>query len=177
MIKLNMSTRLHFLLFVLCTALFSSCMVCFTAAPGSPRTAFPPEMQGTYRVDDKKDKRNDTIFLTITEKGSVSNDKFMNTLVQFSDTTTLSHLGDFYFFNIKSSDSGSTAWYTLPILVKKDALYVFTLPQGKHEKKMAKYLTATNKANSEYQMDNEPFKNYCEKHLKKKNALKFTRIK
>ncbi len=172
-----MITKLNICLITLVSALLSGCMVSFTASPGSPRTAFPAEMQGSYMALDKKDKKTDTIFLTIRENRTESNDKFMNTLVQLTDTTTLSYLGDFYFFNIKNSDSGSIAWYTFPFLVKKDALYIFTLPQGKQEKKMAKYLSATNQANSEYKMDNEPFKDYCEKYLKKKNALKFTRIK
>lgn len=172
-----MVTKLNIILALMVSLLLSSCMVSFTAAPGSPRTSFPPEMQGKYMATDKKDKKSDTVFLTISENRSESNDKFLNRLIQFTDTTTLSHLGDYYFFNIKSSDSGSTAWYTFPILVKKDALYVFTLPQGKQEKKMAKYVKLVNPANSEYQMDNEPFKNYCEKYLKKKNAIKFIRIK
>jgi hypothetical protein len=83
----------------------------------------------------------------------------------------------FYFFNIRHNDSGVITWWTFPILVKQDALYIFSLSQGKQQKKMEKYIKATGKTSGEYTMDNEPFKNYCEKHLKKRKAFKLKRIK
>lgn len=160
-----------------CLVLTASCRLStFTAQPGSPRTAFPVEMQGDYESVDQHKGGNDTFRLKIAETTTISNDKMFGKLLQLSDTTTLTHLGDFYFFNIRHNDNGIISWWTFPILVKSDALYVFTLSQGKQQKKMEKYLKSTGKASGQYIMDNEPFKNYCEKHLKKRKAFKLKRI-
>ena len=163
---------------VLTLLLITGCRLStFTAQPGSPRAAFPIEMQGNYQSVDKHKGGNDTFSLKIAETTTISNDKMFGKLLQLSDTTTLTHLGDFYFFNIRHNDNGVITWWTFPILVKQDALYIFSLSQGKQQKKMEKYIKATGKTSGEYIMDNEPFKNYCEKHLKKRKAFKLKRIK
>ncbi len=158
--------------------LASSCRLStFTAQPGSPRAAFPAEMQGDFISINKNKNGNDTFILKIAETTTVSNDKIFSKLMQLTDTTTLTHLGDFYFFNVRHDENGKITWWTFPILVKSDALYVFSLSQGKQQKRMEKYLKNTGFASGEYVMDNEPFKNYCEKHLKKRKAFKLKRIK
>lgn len=158
--------------------LVASCRLStFTAQPGSPRVAFPAEMQGNFMAINKHKGENDTFTLKIAETTTISNDKLFGRMLQLSDTTTLTHLGDFYFFNIRHNDNGDISWWTFPILVKEEALYIFSLSQGKQQKKMEKYIKTSGKKSGEYLMDNEPFKNYCEKHLKKRKAFKLKRIK
>jgi len=142
----------------------------FTAMPGSPRTTFPTELQGQYRSINKENK-NDTFNLSIGETTSKTNDAILNNLIQLTDSTKLSHLGDFYFFNVRSSDSAhKNDWTIFPVYQKNDFLYIYSIPIGKQTKKLDKYLAQN--SNGIYIMDNEPFKNYCEKYLKKKKYRK-----
>ncbi|MDI1232802.1 MAG: hypothetical protein PSX81_00815 [bacterium] len=169
---------MKFFAIVVLIVLSASCRLStFTMQPGSPRSSFPSEMQGDFMSIDKHKSGNDTFILKITETKTISSDKVFGKLMQLSDTTTLTHLGDFYFFNIRHNDNGIISWWTFPILVKADALYIFSLSQGKLQKKMEKYIKATGNESGEYIMDNEPFKKYCEKHLKKRKAFKLKRIK
>ncbi len=142
----------------------------FTAMPGSPRTAFPTELQGKY-IATNKGVRTDTFFLTITENKSITNDPILSDLIQLTDSTRLSHLGDFYFFNVRSSDSAhKNDWTIFPVYQKNDFLYIYSMPLGKQTHKLEKYLKQN--SNGDYIMDNEPFKTYCEKYLKKKKYRK-----
>lgn len=173
-----MHKAVRILCVLLSVTLLGGCrLLTFTAEPGSPRKEYPAEMQGRYMAIEKQKKGNDTTFVTITATGAETNDAFLGKILQLTDTTTLSHLGDFYFFNIRNTENGTIQWWTFPVRVKKDALYIFSLSQGKQEKKIGKYLKLKGNIRGEYIMDNEPFKKYCEKHLKKRKAFKFKRIK
>ena len=152
----------------------------FTAMPGSERKVFPTELQGNYISLNTEKNSKDTFTLTITDTQSITNDAILKDLLQLTDSTTLSHLGDFYFFNVKGQDSANRITWTLfPIYPKNDILYIYSIPLGKQTKKLNKYLKQD--INGTYIMNNEPFKNYCEKYLKKKryrkNASKLHKIK
>lgn len=150
----------------------------YTAQPGSPRTAFPAEMHGTYIAVEKHNGVSDTTKLVIAADKIEINDAFFGKYLKLTDSTTLTHLGDYYFFNVRNTDSaGKYNWSVFPIRVKENALYIFNLPQGKQQKIIEKYLKKSPGKSGEYIMDNEPFKNFCEKHLKKRKALKLKRIK
>ncbi len=166
------------LVLMLSVLLLGSCrLTTFTAAPGSPRVAFPVEMQGNYMAVEKHKGGKDTFTLEIKESQAITNDQLLGRFLNLSDSTTLTHLGDFYFYSIRHTNNGHFIWWTFPVLVKHDCLYVFSLSQGRQQKKMEKYIKLTGNASGEYLMDNEPFKNYCEKHLKKRKAFKLKRIK
>lgn len=171
--------KLKTLFFALIILTVSSCrLTSYTAQPGSPRTAFPAEMHGTFMAIEKHKGVSDTTIMTITENKITVNDIIFGKYLKLTDTTTLTHLGDFYFFNVRNTDSlGRNNWTVFPVLVKSNAIYLFNLPQGKIQKKIEKYLKPTGNMSGEYIMDNEPFKNYCEKYLKKRKAYKLKRIK
>ncbi len=167
--------------FLFLVLVFSSCsFIKFTAQPGSPRTTFPYDLKGRYYIIDKESK--DTFYLTITDTQANSNDNTLNDLLQLTDSTNLTHLGDFYFFNIKDSETNAnkTYWNIFPLYLKGDYLYVYTLTKGKLEKKLKKKVKYDASDNS-YIMDNESFKTFCEKNLKrrkyKRKASKLIRIK
>ncbi len=152
----------------------SSCRLCtFTQQPGSSRTSYPKELQGYFLYIEKHNGIKDTTYFNITENSLETNDPYLTKLCQLSDTTTLTHLGDYYFFNIRNFDSTNHySWQVFPIKATKDGLYVFTLSITKHQKKINKYLKLKAGSQTEFIMDFEPFKNYCEKKLRKRNAIK-----
>ena len=162
------------LIFILIVTGISSCRLCtFTMQPGSPRTSYPKELQGNFLYIEKHNGIKDTTFFNITETTLETNDPYLTKLCQLSDTTTLTHLGDYYFFNIRNVDSTNKySWQVFPIKATDDALYVFTLNITKHQKKLNKYLKLNGSSQSEFIMDFEPFKNYCEKKLRKRHAIK-----
>jgi len=160
--------------------LLGSCQLAsFSSRPGVIVNEYPKALHGTFRAIEKHDGVRDTHDIVINEKGAKMDDAMMNKIIDLSDTnTSLSHLGDFYYLNVRETDSaGHAFWYVYPFEFDEKHLYIYTLTLGKTQKKMRKYLESSGKKNGNYTMDNEAFKRYCEKHLKRKKALKLTRIK
>jgi hypothetical protein len=150
----------------------------FDARPGVLVKTYPKEIQGTWQSVEKHKGVRDTHNLVVTEKG-VKIDATTEKMLNLSDTdNTLSHLGDFYFLNIREQDSTGKAYYTVyPFEFDEKHLYFYILSVGKTQKKLNKLLKHASSKVGHYQMDNEVFKNYCEKHLKRRKAMKLTRIK
>lgn len=169
-------------LFIYLVSLFalSSCQLAtFNSRPGVIVKSYPKEMYGTYMAVEKHDGVRDTHYITIDDKGAKMDDPVMNKIIDLSDTNnTLSHLGDFYYLNVRQQDSGNMAiWYVYPFEFDEKHLYIYTLSLGKTQKKMAKYLESSGRKDGDFKMDNAAFLKYCEKHLKKRKALKLKRIK
>lgn len=172
--------------FYICLMLLSLLASCqfasFTARPGVPVTAYPQDMYGTYRHIDEHDGIKDTHVLTVNEKGAViDNDNIIGGLVDLTDTNnSLTHLGDFYYLNVKVTDStGRSVWFVYPFEYDQKHLYIYKLLLNKKSLKRMKRagLKPSGLRNGEYLMNDEAFKHYCEKHMRRKEALKFIRIK
>lgn len=149
----------------------------FTARPGVLVKDYPKDMYGTYSCITKEKGVRDTHTLVINEKGARVDDS----RIDLKDTNyTLSHLGDFYYVNERNSDSAGNSWFFVyPFEYDKNHIYLHHLVITKKSlKRMEKCgLVTTGKRKNEYKMDNEPFKKYCEKYLRKKDAMVFKRIK
>lgn len=148
----------------------------FTAKPGVSVKEYPTDMYGTYRCITREKGVRDTHTLVINEKGARVDDS----RVDLSDTNyTLSHLGDFYYVNERNADSAGNSWYFVyPFKYDKSHIYLYHLViTDKNIKRMTKCgLVRTGTRKNEYRMDNEPFRKYCEKYLKKRDAMVFKRI-
>ncbi len=163
---------------ILALALSSCHFATFNARPGVVVKAYPKEMYGTYQAIEKHDGVTDTFHVTINEKGARMDGGIMKNYIDLSDTNnTLSHLGDFYYLNVRDKDTAGIYWTVYPFEQKGKYLYIYSLPLGKAIKKMGKYLKPSGRKKGDYIMDNEGFRKYCEKHLKKRKALKLKRIK
>ncbi len=173
--------RMNRLFIFLCSVVaLSSCQLAtFSSRPGVQLKSYPKELHGTYQSIEKHDGVRDTNYIVINEEGAKMNDEIMDKIIDLSDTNnSLSHLGDFYFLNVSERDSaGQSHWYIYPFEYDGKHLYIYTLSLGRTQKKLGKYLKASGKRNGSFTMENESFRKYCEKHLKKRKAMKLKRIK
>ncbi len=163
--------------------LASSCQLAhFTERPGVEVSAFPSEMYGTYIHIEKSKGVSDTHTLLINASGAKIDDPIIGRYTDLSDSNNrLSHLGDFYYLNVKETDSGvlESSWLIYPFEYDNKHIYIYKLTLSKKNlKRMARCgLKPTGRRTGEYYMNNEAFKKYCEKYLRRKEAIKFTRIK
>ncbi len=162
--------------------LASSCKFAnFTERPGVIKEGFPKEMYGVYQNIEKTKGGKDTHILTIDSLGAHINDPLLDKIVNLKDSNnTLTHLGDFYYLNVKDTDSaGNYTYYVYPFEYDKRNLYIYKLfYDDKSNKRMLKSgLKPSGKREGQYVMDNMPFKEFVEKYLKKKNAIHFKKIK
>ncbi|MBL7836013.1 MAG: hypothetical protein JNM67_00720 [Bacteroidetes bacterium] len=174
-----MKTSLYIALVLL---LASSCKFAnFTERPGVVKESFPKDMYGVYRHIEKSNGVRDTHILTIDSLGAHINDPLLDKIVNLKDSNnTLTHLGDYYYLNVKDTDSaGNFTYYVYPFEYDKKNLYIYKLfYDDKSNKRMLKSgLKLSGKRDGQYIMDNMPFKAYVEKYLKKKNAIHFKKIK
>ncbi len=170
--------RIIICLFVM-LALGSCQLSSFSSRPGVVVKSYPKEMYGTYRSIEKHKGVKDTHYIVINEKGASMDDPTTNKIINLSDTNnTLSQLGDFYYLNLRDTDSaGNQYFYIYPFEFDEKNLYVYTLSLGKTQKKLGKYLKPAGSRTGNFTMDNQAFLKYCEKNLKKRKALKLKRIK
>jgi hypothetical protein len=168
-----------FLCIILLLGVSGCQLATFNARPGVGVSSYPKELHGTWRAIERHDGVKDTHLVVISDKGVKMDDATMDKALNLSDTNnTLSHLGDFYFLNVREMDSaGSPYWIIYPFEFDNDHLYVYCLSMGKTQKKLNKYLKTTGRRDGYFMMEDQAFKKYCEKHLKRRKALKLTRIK
>ena len=171
------TNRSVFLYIVLAFFVASCQYATFTAKPGVPIKDYPNDMYGTYQCVTKEKGVRDTHTLVINDKGARVDDS----RIDLKDTNyTLSHLGDFYYVNERNTDSAGNSWYFVyPFKYDKNHIYLYhlviTKKNLKHMEKCG--LVITGRRKNEYKMDNESFKKYCERYLRKKDAMVFKRIK
>lgn len=161
--------------------LLSACqMASFTARPGVIIKTFPETIYGKYQFIEKHKGYKDTHVVSIGVNGVISNDPLVSGILAQNDSNnTLSHLGDFYYINVHHTDSlGKHAWFVYPFEFDHNNLYVYKLVLTKKSVKRMKRagLELTGKESGEYTMDNQAFKAYCEKFMKRRDAIKFKRI-
>ncbi|MCC6818387.1 MAG: hypothetical protein IT245_05820 [Bacteroidia bacterium] len=153
----------------------------FTERPGVSRDAFPKDMYGVYMNIEKSNGIKDTHILTVDSTGANIDDPILSKIVNIKDSNnTLSHLGDYHYLNVKDSDSaGNYTYFVYPFEYDSKNLWVYKIIlSDKSLKRMAKCgLRPSGKREGEYVMDNMAFKKYVEKYLKKKDAIRFKKIK
>lgn len=166
-------------LLILLTA--SSCQfAAFTDKPGVPVQRFPADMYGKYRFIEKHKGVRDTHFLEIDDQGARLNEPILGQFYNTSDSNkSLSHLGDFYYLNLRAGDSADLAYFVYPFELHKNNLYIYKLLLSKKNiRRMEKAgLKNVKGKQGTYLMENEAFKHYVEKHLRRRDAIKFTRIR
>lgn len=159
----------------------SSCQfAAFTDKPGVPVQRFPADMYGSYRFIEKNKGIRDTHILEINGQGARLNDPILGQFYNSSDSNkSLSHLGDFYYLNILAGDSNDRAYFIYPFELHRNNLYIYKLLLSKKTiRRMEKAgLKSVKGKQGTYLMDNEAFKHYVEKHMRRRDALKFTRIR
>lgn len=175
----NMKNHLTLILSII---LLGSCQFAsFTERPGVNVTEFPEAMYGSYQIVDKTNDVNDTHVLVINKNGASINDPIVSKIIDLKDSNnTLSHLGDFYYMNARQIDSlGKYTYYIYPFEFDSKHLYIYKILLTKKSiKQMAKSgLKPSLRRNGEYVMDNVTFKRYVERYMKKKDAIKFKKIK
>jgi hypothetical protein len=161
---------------------FSSCQIAkFTARPGVIVKNFPTDMYGQYQHIEKHNGVRDTTLVTINTEGVKFNDPIIGNMIDAQDSNfSLSHLGLYYYMNIKQTDSlNASLYYIYPFRYNSRYLYVYKLVLTKKSiKKMRKAgLKLSGRLNGEYTMENKAFKQYCEKYLRKRDAIKFIKLK
>lgn len=167
----------------ICLSLFlGSCtFASFTERPGVLVKEYPKDIYGTYINIDKSNGVRDTHILKVDANGAHIDDPIFAGFSNLNDSVnSLSHLGDFFYLNVSKIDStGKTYWFVYPFEYDSKNIYIYKLVLTKKSiKKMRKSgLKPTGKYLGQYYMDNNAFKKYCERYLKKKDAIKFTRIK
>ncbi len=153
----------------------------FTDRPGVIVPKFPDAMCGKYQNVTKSKGVYDTTFITVNSNGIVYSDGSVNKAISLNDSMySLSHLGDYYYMNVKESDStGKNTYFVYPFEFNEKSVYVYILPYNNTTIKQMKKagLGISTRMTGEYVMDNKAFKNYVEKRLKRKKAFKFNKIK
>lgn len=167
---------------LVCLILGSSCqMASFTERPGVIREGFPKEMYGVYRHIEKSNGLRDTHVLSIDSLGAHIDDPVYSRIVNLKDSNnSLSHLGDYHYLNVRDMDSsGRYTYFVYPFEFDSRNLYVYKLTlSDKAIKRLEKCgLKPSGRRKGEYVMDNMPFKRYVEKYLRKKDAIRFKKIK
>jgi hypothetical protein len=156
-------------------------MASFNGKPGVEVKEVPSEMRGTYIHIDKEKGVSDTITLLVGATSAEIDDPMVGKLLIEGDSTrTLSHLGDFYYFNVCEEDSnGRVTYIVYPFEFARNTLFVYKLQLTKKSMKRMNRsgLKQTGRRIGEYYMDKEPFRKYCERNLKRKDALKFKKVK
>ena len=174
---MTLKTRIIFGLLLLLS--MGSCQFAtFDARPGIIVKTYPKEIYGTWQSIEELKEGKDTHTLEISEKG-VKIDASAEKLMNLSDTNnSLSHLGDFYYLNVREEDSTGNPYYIVyPFEFDDNHIYVYSLSLGKTEKKLRKRLQPASARTGHFKMDDEAFKTYCERNLKKRKAMTLTRIK
>ncbi len=168
------------LLFVLLISLGSCQFASFTERPGVIVKSYPEAMYGTYQHIEKDNGVSDTHTLVVGPTGASINDGVISRIVNLSDSSnSLSHLGDFYYMNVKESDStGRYTYFVYPFEYDSKAIYIYKILLSKksikHMKKAGLHIST--RQNGEYVMENMAFKKYVEKHMKRSDAIKFKKV-
>lgn len=156
-------------------------MASFTDKPGVSVKEFPAEMIGTYIQIEKENGISDTHNLVITSNSAKLNDNMISYGFEMNDTNySITHLGDFHYLNIKETDStGKASFVVYPFEYNSKSLLVYKIVlSSKNLKRMKKCgLMESGRRNGEFVMDNKAFKRFVEKYMKRKDALKFIKIK
>lgn len=173
--------KLNVIAFFALLCCLSACqMASFTARPGIVMKTFPESVYGKYQFIEKHKGYRDTHVIQIAANGVVSNDPLVSGILAQNDSNnTLSHLGDFYYVNVHRVDSnGQDAWFVYPFEFDHSHLYIYKLMLSKKSlKRMQKAgLKLTGKESGAFTMNQEAFKAYCEKYMKRRDAIKFNRI-
>lgn len=168
------------LLFVLLVSLGSCQFATFTERPGVIVKSYPEAMYGTYQHIEKDNGVSDTHTLVIGPSGASVNDGIIRGIVNLSDSSSsLSHLGDFYYLNVKQADStGRYTYFVYPFEYDSKTIYIYKILLSKKSiKRMKKAgLHISTRQNGEYVMENMAFKKYVEKHMKRSDAIKFKKV-
>lgn len=154
-------------------------MMLFTDIPGMKMKQYPKELSGTYQYIQKAKNQSDTQIITVSEHAVEMNMPLIERLVSLNDTDLLmSHFGHFYFLNFKKDSIGNQqAWLIYPFNFDEKSLYIYPLMlDNKSSKRMIKCGIEPEKKAGFFRMDNEAFKKYCQKYLKKRHATKLKRI-
>jgi hypothetical protein len=152
----------------------------FTERPGVILNEYPKGMYGTYQQIEKKDGVADTHTLVVNEQGAKLKDGFAYyDLNSLDSNSSISHLGDYYYLNVKESDStGLYSYMVYPFEFDSKNLYIYKIVLSKKNlKRMQKCgLKASGRKTGEFVMENDAFKKFVEKYLRKKDAIKFKKI-
>ncbi len=134
---------------------------------------FPIELRGNYFYIQKHNGIKDTVKITINSNSITSqNDNYLKTIT-LSDSIILTKIQSQYFINILNKDSSnSNIWQVFPFKNSKSNLYLHFLTQNKKNKKILKYLETKNNS-AILKMDTLKLKQFCDKKLKKRKAIKF----
>lgn len=162
--------------------LASSCQLnSFTERPGVILKGYPEQMYGKYIFIEKSKNGKDTHVLNVDSTGVILEEPMVNKIDNIIDSnSSISHLGDFYYLNIKETDTiGNVTYYVYPFKFDDRHLYFWSLYRSDKEmKRMLKCgLKPSGRMDSELIMDNMPFKKYVEKYLRKRDAVRFKKIK
>ncbi len=176
-----MKIKQNIILLSLLLLSFSACQFAsFTERPGVIVKSYPEPMYGTYQHIEKSNGVSDTHTLVVSSAGASINDGAISRIVNLSDSNnTLSHLGDFYYMNVKETDStGRYTYFVYPFEYDAKHIYIYKILLSKKSiKHMQKAgLHISTRQTGEYVMDNMAFKKYVEKHMKRKDAIKFNKI-
>jgi hypothetical protein len=152
----------------------------FTERPGVILNDYPKDMYGTYQQIEKKDGVADTHTLVVNELGAKLKDGFAYYDLQSLDSnSSISHLGDYYYLNVKESDStGLYSYIVYPFEFDSKNLYIYKIVLSKKNlKRMQRCgLKVSGRKTGEFVMENKAFKKFVEKYLRKKDAIKFKKI-
>ena len=97
---------LFFAIGILFTCAFLGCaFASFTDRPGVEVKGYPKEMYGTWMNIVKENGSKDTNYISIDEKGLKTSDLTYQLIDLDNSENSLTHLGDYYYLNIRKSDS------------------------------------------------------------------------
>lgn len=168
------------ILIVLSLVLLSSCkMMTFDKVPGMIIKDYPEELYAQYLIINKNKGVKDTQIISISKDGIQSDWTKNNSFFSFKDSSlVLSHFGNFYFMSLSGSSKDSLPHYIVfPFQFDSEYLYLHQLGTDKKSLKRMKKMGLVAINDPTYiKMNEEQFKKYCHKYLKKRKAQKYKRI-
>lgn len=160
--------------------LLSACrMASFTSVPGVKLGQYPESLRGTYRFIENKEGVADTSVVLISANEIHMKSSSMKVDILLNDSAnSITHLGDFYYLNTMENDSARRYYLIFPFEYNSKYLYVYKINlSSQNLKRMRKCgLKESGRAPGEFIMEDKAFKKFVEKHLKRKDAIKFVRI-
>ncbi|MDP2175262.1 MAG: hypothetical protein Q8K70_05055 [Bacteroidota bacterium] len=156
-------------------------MVTFNRVPGMVMPQYPEELFAEYQLIQKSNGIKDTHRFIINKNGIQTTVPVLSQMFNFSDSNlVISHYGHFYFLSANNLQADSLShWLVFPFQYDKNHLYLHKITLDKKTLRQLRKSGLKNNGTSstEFILEDENFKRYCNRYLKKRKSTKFKRIK
>jgi|GEM_PF-4682503 len=173
-----MKNRITIASFAIIATFMSACsLVNFDRTPNADKLAeFPDELLGNYNIEGYKTD-GDTGYVSVSKTEIEIIDNKISTKIGLSDSIMLFKMEKYFILSVQVEENNQLRWELYPLKTKKDCIYLYPISFSRYKKSLQKYFSNTPSLKFGYQLNDNEFKKFVEKKLRKKYALKLKKLK